>query len=135
MQHRLATIQPSRYTASAAPPLPRPCLLQVVDLDRGLTASQKAEAAAFAALVEAKLQPALVYTTWVEGDAFAQHTRGAYGAGLPFPLSFFIPRAQRRAVLAHFAGTTAAQVRACEEGGCRVWGGCGALGARVSLLS
>ena len=97
-------------------PLPCPSHAQVVDLDRGLTASQKAEAAAFAALVEAKLHPALMYTTWVEGDAFAQHTRSAYGAGLPFPLSFFIPRAQRKAVQAHFAGTTAAQVRACEGG-------------------
>ena len=88
----------------------------MADLDRGLTASQKAEAAAFGALVEAKLQPALVYSTWCEGGAFSQHTRGAYGAGLPFPLSFFIPRAQRKAVMAHFAGTTAAQVRVCVRG-------------------
>lgn len=82
----------------------------MVDLDRGLTVSQRAEAAAFAALVEAKLQPAIAFTTWCEAEAFARHTRSAYSSGMPFPLSFFIPRSQRKAVLHHFAGTSSSEV-------------------------
>lgn len=89
---------------------PPPRHAQVVDLDRGLTAAQRAEAAAFAALVEAKLRPAIAHTTWCEAGAFAQHTAPAYGAGLPFPLSYFVPRSQRKAVAQHFAGLSSSQV-------------------------
>jgi hypothetical protein len=79
-----------------------------VDLDRWLSASQRAEALAFAALIETKLQPALVYSTWCEPAAYAAHTRPAYGAALPFPLSFLLPRAQRKAVAARLAGAAPA---------------------------
>ncbi|KAL4440053.1 hypothetical protein ABPG75_003054 [Micractinium tetrahymenae] len=81
-----------------------------VDLDRGLTASQRAEAAAYAALLEGKLQPALLYGAWCEAGPFAAHTRPAYGAGLPFPLSQWAPRATRKALAAHFAATPAAAI-------------------------
>ncbi|PRW33295.1 metaxin 1 [Chlorella sorokiniana] len=83
---------------------------KVVNLDRGLSTAQRAEAAAFTALVEARLQPALVYSSWCEGEAYAAHTRPAYGAGIPF--SFFVLRSQRRALLQRFAATTASQVYA-----------------------
>ncbi|PSC73709.1 metaxin-1 isoform X2 [Micractinium conductrix] len=103
---------------------------KVVDLDRGLTASQRAEAAAYAALVEAKLQPALVFTTWCEAGPYGAHTRPAYGAGLPFPLSRLAPRAARAAALRHFGGEGAAAA---------VYGGAAealdALGARLAATT
>ncbi len=86
------------------------CCAQAANLDRGLTAAQRAEAAAFGALVEARLQPAIAYTTWCEGSAYVAHTRPAYGAAMPFPLSYFVPRAQRRAVQQHFTGMGSSQV-------------------------
>lgn len=95
--------------------------VQVVDLDRGLTASQRAEAAAFAALVEGKLQPALLYGAWCEAAPFGAHTRPAYGAGLPFPLSQWAPRATRKALAAHFAATPADAIYQARCGA-----GCGA---------
>lgn len=88
----------------------------MVNLDRGLSPGQRAEAAAFSALVDSQLAPALVYSGWCEGDAFAAHTRAAVGGGMPFPLSYFVPRAQRKAVVQHFAGTTASQVGGQEWG-------------------
>lgn len=45
------------------------------DLDAGLSPAQKAEAAAFAALVEAKLEPAVLWTTWCEAESFSKHTQ------------------------------------------------------------
>ena len=45
------------------------------DLDAGLSPAQKAEAAAFAALVEAKLEPAVLWTTWCESESFSKHTQ------------------------------------------------------------
>jgi metaxin len=82
----------------------------VADLDRGLSATQRAEATAFTALLEGKLQPALVYSTWCEDEAFAQHTRGAVAAALPFPLSQLVPRLQRRAVQQYFAARSSDDV-------------------------
>lgn len=55
---------PPRCQPSQSPAWPRPAPGQVVNLDRGLTPAQRAEAAAFGSLVEARLQPALVYSTW-----------------------------------------------------------------------
>ena len=100
MAHASATITRATHTS-------RP---QVVDLDRGLSASQRAEATAFCVLIEAKLHPAIAHTTWCEAEAFARHTRAAYGRSLPFPLSYWIPRSQRKAVLQHFAGASASEV-------------------------
>ena len=45
------------------------------DLDAGLSPAQTAEAAAFAALVEAKLEPAMLWTTWCEAESFSKHTQ------------------------------------------------------------
>ena len=73
--------------APPQPPLPPPPLLmlleQVVNLDRGLTPAQRSEALAFASLVEAKLQPALLYMTWcgrpAGGRLGLECTRGSAG--------------------------------------------------------
>jgi hypothetical protein len=108
-----ARLSSATFALQAASSTTRRCACaypQMVDLDRHLSVSQRAEATAFTALVEAKLQPAIVYTTWVEADAFSQHTCAAYGGGMPFPLSYFMPRSQRRAVQRHFAATPSAQV-------------------------
>lgn len=55
-------------------------------------------------------QPALVYSTWCEAEAYAAHTRPAHGAGLPWPLSWVGPRGTRKALLQHFAGASSSQV-------------------------
>ena len=71
---------------------------------------QRAEQLAFLALIEAKLEPASTYTTWCEGESYGRHTRAAYGAGLPFPLSFWLPWSQRRAALRRFATSSREKV-------------------------
>ena len=76
---------------------------------------QRAELLAFTALVEAKLEPATTYTTWCEGESYRRHTRAAYGAGLPLPLSYWLPWSQRRAALRRFAASSREQV--CRQPG------------------
>ncbi|CAL8472174.1 g11716 [Coccomyxa elongata] len=80
------------------------------DLDAHLTTVQQAELLAFAALVEAKLEPATLYTTWCEAESYNRHTRAAFAAGLPLPLNYWLPWNQQRAILRRFAGTSQAQV-------------------------
>jgi hypothetical protein len=80
---------------------------------RALTAHagmQRAELLAFLALIAAKLEPATTYTTWCEGESYSRHTRAAYGAGLPLPLSYWLPWSQRRAALRRFAASSREQV-------------------------
>lgn len=45
------------------------------DLDSHLTASQRAECAAFSSLVEARLEPATRHSTWAEAQGFAEHSK------------------------------------------------------------
>ena len=45
------------------------------DLDRGLTGVQQAQLLAFTALLESRIVPAVLYTTWCEDEAYACHTR------------------------------------------------------------
>jgi len=45
------------------------------------------------------LEPATAAALWVERHSYAAHTRPAYGAGLPLPLSLLLPWARRRAGL------------------------------------
>ena len=45
------------------------------DIDAALTATQRAEVLAFSAAIESKLEPATVYTSWVEYESYASHTR------------------------------------------------------------
>lgn len=48
--------------------------LNVKNLDSALRPEQQAELLAFSALVESKLMPALLYTTWMEDAAFQKFT-------------------------------------------------------------
>ena len=48
--------------------------LQVSTLDSWLSDAQGADLLAFQALVEARLEPATVYTTWVEQHSYSSHT-------------------------------------------------------------
>ena len=72
--------------------------------------SQKAEALAFGALIESKLEPATAYTTWCEWESYTRHTRAAFGAGLPLPLSYWLPWTQRRAALRRVGSASRDQV-------------------------
>ncbi|GAB4823781.1 hypothetical protein N2152v2_010827 [Parachlorella kessleri] len=81
-----------------------------VNLDVGLTGQQRAELLAFATLVETKLEPAILYSTWCETGAYSQYTRVAYGKQLPFPLSYYLPWSQQRSVRRKFEGTSAVQI-------------------------
>ena len=100
---------------------------QAVNLDRGLTQAQKAEALAFATLIDAHLQPALLYTTWCEAEAYSRFTRPEYGAQQAFPLSYLIPRSQRQAVRRQLQHASTSQASS------RKWGGTGA-GSSGELL-
>lgn len=60
--------------------------------------------------MEAKLEPASAYTAWCEGESYARHTRAAFGAGLPLPLSYWLPWTQRRAALRRFGSAARDQV-------------------------
>jgi len=73
------------------------------DLDAALTPAQRAEAAAWACLGRAALEPASTYSTWCEPASYPV-SKAAYGADLPFPLSSLLPRSARRAAERRFAG-------------------------------
>ena len=49
-------------------------MLQVSRLDEWLSDAQRADLLAFQALAEARLEPATVYTTWVEQHSYSSHT-------------------------------------------------------------
>ena len=46
-----------------------------VDLDKRLSATQRAESLAFAALIQNRLEPATTYTNWCEWESFSKHMR------------------------------------------------------------
>jgi hypothetical protein len=62
------------------------CPLQGIDLNNALTAAERADAEAFTALVESRLQKALQYSLWLEEENYRAY-RQVYGAALPFPLN------------------------------------------------
>lgn len=101
-------VQASQASLSHSIPELRPTFNMAIKLCVNL---QQAELLAFAALVEAKLEPATLYTTWCEAESYNRHTRAAFAAGLPLPLNYWLPWNQRRAILRRFAGTPQAQVR------------------------
>ena len=45
------------------------------DLDASLTPEQRAQLLAYTALIQAKLEPASVYTTWCERESYSLHTQ------------------------------------------------------------
>ena len=79
------------------------------DLDAWLSPPQRAEAAAFACLARAGLEPASAFTTWCEPASYAA-AKAAYGADLPFPLNALLPRSARKAAERRFAGQPRARV-------------------------
>ena len=52
---------------------------QKVDLDSRLSGAQRAQAEAFAALMQYRLEPASLYTTWCEWESFSKHVRVSLG--------------------------------------------------------
>eukprot|EP00873_Tetraselmis_striata_P040673 jgi/Tetstr1/460937/TSEL_006089.t1 len=81
-----------------------------VDLDSCLTPHEKALKMAYAALVDSKLLPATVFSTWVSQNSWRNYTQAAYGAGLPFPASRLVPWRRRREMLRHFADANEGQL-------------------------
>ena len=70
---------------------------KVANLDAHLSsATDRAHLAAYLALVESKLATATAHYTWIDRDRFTAHTREAYGAAFPAPLSYIIPWLWRR---------------------------------------
>ncbi|KAK9799836.1 hypothetical protein WJX73_007324 [Symbiochloris irregularis] len=82
------------------------------DLDAQLDSAQKGLCVAFSALVHLRLRPATQYALWCEPSSFTQHTRAAFGAGLPVPINYFQMWRQRRAVQQRFSTTSAEEVYA-----------------------
>lgn len=76
------------------------------NLDSHLSLSQAADLLAFTALVETKLVPGLLYSTWCEA-AWIKGTREAHGSELPFPLSYYLPYTMRRIVQQALGGRDA----------------------------
>lgn len=73
------------------------------DLDRHLSTAEAADVSAYSTLIEAKILPALLYSTWCESEAFSKLTRPALGAGLPFPLNFWLVYAAQSHVRTYLA--------------------------------
>ena len=75
----------------------------MANLDAHLeSATDRAHLAAYLALAESKLATATAHYTWIDKDRFNAHTREAYGAAFPAPLSYIIPwlwRRRRRATI------------------------------------
>ena len=73
---------------------------KVCDVDAHLGPDDRAQLAAYVALVEHKLATATAWYQWIDKDRFAKHTRPAYGAAFPAPLSHVLPWMWRRTQLA-----------------------------------
>ena len=86
------------------------------DLDANLGAELRAEVLAFATLVETNLLPALLHSTWCEPEAYSKFTRPALGAGLAFPLNFWLPYVAKRGVNECIGGSSVIELY---EGACK----------------
>ncbi len=64
-----------------------------------MSPEQQADLTAFQALVGASLVEATLWITWGDVEAYTRHTRAAYSSRLPAPLSYLVPRGQRKQVL------------------------------------
>ncbi|KAJ8405618.1 hypothetical protein AAFF_G00315980 [Aldrovandia affinis] len=64
---------------------------QRYNADYELSAKQGADTMAYIALLEEKLQPALLHTFWVDTENYANLTRPWFASHSPFPLNFFLP--------------------------------------------
>ena len=66
------------------------------DPDARLGAAQRAEAAAFSALVRHPLRLSLTYSWWAEAANYSAVIRPAYAGSLPFPVGVYLPWLMRR---------------------------------------
>jgi metaxin len=73
------------------------------DPDAALTPLQKAESAAYTALVEERLQVALLFSWWEDEANYEAVTRPALAAQLPVPLCYYLPWSMRRRVHSQLA--------------------------------
>uniref|UniRef100_A0AAY5EB09 Metaxin n=1 Tax=Electrophorus electricus TaxID=8005 RepID=A0AAY5EB09_ELEEL len=64
---------------------------QRFNADYELSAKQGADTMAYIALLEEKLQPALLHTFWVDAENYSSLTKPWFAAHSPFPLGFFVP--------------------------------------------
>ncbi|XP_034026073.1 metaxin-3 isoform X2 [Thalassophryne amazonica] len=64
---------------------------QRFNADYELTARQGADTMAYIALLEEKLQPALLHTFWVDAENYVNLTRPWFASHSPFPLNFLVP--------------------------------------------
>ena len=66
------------------------------DPDARLSAAQRAEGAAFSALVRYPLRLSLAYSWWGEAGNYSAVIRPAYAGSLPFPVGMYLPWIMRR---------------------------------------
>ncbi|KAJ8285494.1 hypothetical protein GJAV_G00027430 [Gymnothorax javanicus] len=59
--------------------------------DYVLSEKQGADTLAYIALLQEKLQPALLHTFWVDAENYSNLTRPWFASRSPFPLNFFLP--------------------------------------------
>ena len=74
-----------------------------IDADAKLSAEERAESAAWTALVEERLGLALLYACWAEEDNYAAVLKPAYAQRLPLPLCLYLPWTMRRRALSQLA--------------------------------
>jgi metaxin len=87
------------------------------NLDSHLSPAARADSLSFITLLETKLIPALLYTTWCEDEAYSKLTRIAMATGLPFPLTYWLPFSTRKGMRAQLGETTSSED--IYEGACR----------------
>ena len=73
------------------------------DVDAHLTAEQRAESLAFTALIEERLNLALLYSWWEDDANYDAVIRPALAAAMPLPLCYYLPWSMRRRVHSHLA--------------------------------
>ena len=77
---------------------------KIADLDAKLSSDDRALLIALLGLVESRLAAATNYFTWVDRAGFSEHTRHAYGAAFPAPLSYLLPWLWRRRMVSKMPG-------------------------------
>ncbi|PIK62175.1 putative metaxin-1 [Apostichopus japonicus] len=65
--------------------------------DAGLTDQERADVLAYAALMEERLQPALLYLWWVDAKNHVEFSRPWYARAFHFPFNYFLPGRIHRA--------------------------------------
>ncbi|XP_048359976.1 metaxin-3 [Sphaerodactylus townsendi] len=78
---------------------------QKYNADYELSAKEGADTLAYIALLEEKLQPALLHTFWVEADNYYTVTKPCFGSKIPFPLNWYLPGKMSREALNRILAT------------------------------